>query len=277
LAVVAVPLAANAWIQPPSPAAGAPAAKKETTTPASARDGHDSGPASDGLEVLEALLEAKRSLVQTDELRVEHAKRWRDYYEKIAREGKVTEDRAVAARDDVLLIEEHVAAERAELKAAEMRLKNVRRRAGSGSHSAAAGADQAREDAEVADALVQAKRSMLRAAESRLEQAKRAEARYQGLFRRGLATEDQLLAAQDEVLTMDAAIAWGRAQLKVAEVRARDARRFASREGMAADGVGRRIAELEVRLIDAEMRADILLHEVGRLRRELPRETHGAR
>ena len=45
----------------------------------------------------------------------------------------------------------------------------------------------------------------------------------------------------------------------------------------ASDGAGRRLAELEERLAVSEKRADILQHEVGRLRRELPRETHGAR
>jgi hypothetical protein len=37
------------------------------------------------------------------------------------------------------------------------------------------------------------------------------------------------------------------------------------------------VAELEERLVVSEMKADVLQHEVGRLRRELPRESHGAR
>jgi hypothetical protein len=92
-----------------------------------------------------------------------------------------------------------------------------------------------------------------------------------------MATEDQVLAARDDVLMMDAALAWRRAELKAAELRVKDARRLAAHGGTAAGGVGRRLAELEERLIGTEMKADILQHEVGRLRRELPRETHGAR
>jgi hypothetical protein len=276
LALAAVSLAANAWAQRPSPNAGAPADKGTATAPATARDDRDTDQTGERLAVLDVLLEAKRSLLRIDESRAEQSKRWRDYYEKMARDGKATEDRAVAARDDVLMMAEHVGSERAELKAAETRLKNARRHSAPGNHSAI-DADQAREDAEALETLVDSKRSVLRAGESRLEQARRAAERYEALFRRGLATEDQVLAARDDVLMMDAVLAWGRAQLKVAEVRAADARRLATQGGTAADRVDRRLAELEERMIAAEMRADILQHEVGRLRREQPRETHGMR
>jgi hypothetical protein len=277
LALVAA-FPASAWGQPPPAATGKPAAGPATPTPGSTRADQEAGRQADqargGLDVMGAWLEAKRALLRIDESRAEQAKLWKAYYEKMARDGKATEDRAVAARDDVLMMEEHVGAERAELKAAELRLKNAARRASPGDE--AAGADRARGDAEVLEAMVEAKRSLLRAGESRLEQARRAQARYDGLFRRGMATEDQVLAAQDDVLMMEAALAWGRAELKVSELRASDAR-LATRGGAAADGTGRRLAELEDRFIGAEMRADLLQHEVGRLRRELPRETHGAR
>jgi hypothetical protein len=118
---------------------------------------------------------------------------------------------------------------------------------------------------------------LLRVGEARAEQARKVEARYEKLFRSGIATEDLVLAARDDVLLMDSALAWGRADLKVAEVRVKSARRLAASGGPAADGAGRRLAELEERLAVSEMRADILQHEVGRLRRELPRESHGAR
>jgi hypothetical protein len=89
--------------------------------------------------------------------------------------------------------------------------------------------------------------------------------------------EDRLLAARDDVLMMDAHITSERANLKVAEIRVNSARRLATPGGPTADGAGRRLAELEERLAVSEMRADILQHEVGRLRRELPHETRGAR
>jgi hypothetical protein len=92
-----------------------------------------------------------------------------------------------------------------------------------------------------------------------------------------MVTEDRLLAARDDVLMMDSVLAWGRADLKVAEARVKNAQRLAAQGGPAADDAGRRLAELEERLLEAEMKADILQHEVGRLRRELPRETRGVR
>jgi hypothetical protein len=60
-------------------------------------------------------------------------------------------------------------------------------------------------------------------------------------------------------------------------MRVKNARRLAAHGGPAPDGAGRRLAELEERLAVAEMKADVLEHEVGRLRREVPRETRGAR
>jgi hypothetical protein len=271
---------ASAWGQPPSPATGQPAAGTTPPGPRSTRVDQEvdrqADQARDGLEAMEAWLEAKRALLRIDESRAEQAKRWKAYYEKLARDGKVTEDRALAARDDLLMMEEHVEAERAELRVAEMRVGNARRHAARRDQTAVS-ADQDREDSEALEALLEAKRALLRAGESRAEQAKRAEARYEGLFHRGLATEDQVLAAVDDVLMMDAALAWRRAELKVAELRVKNRSRLASHGGTAADGVGRRLAELEERLIGAEMKADILQREVGRLRRELPRETHGAR
>lgn len=276
LAMAFVSFTATAWTQPPSPTTGAPAANRTATGPGGAREEHDADQERVGIEAKETLLEAKRTLLRIDESRAEQAKRWRDYYEKMVREGRVTEDRAVAARDDLLMLQEHVGAERAELKVAEMRVRNARRRFEQGDRSPARG-DQAREDAEILEAMLEAKRAVLRAGESRAEQARRAKEHYEGLFKRGMATEDQVLAASDDVLKMDAALAWGRAELKVTELRVKNARRLASQGTTTADGVGRRLAELEERLLGAEMKADLLQHEVGRLRRELPRETHGTR
>jgi hypothetical protein len=272
--------AATARSQPPPPAADKPAAGQTAPAPRSTRVDQEveqqANQARERLEVMDAWLEAKRALLRIDESRAEQAKRWKAHYENLVRDGKVTEDRALAARDDLLMMEGHVEAERAELRVAEMRVRNARRHA-AWRDQVAVSDGQDREDAAALEALLEAKRALLRGGESRAEQARRAEAHFEGLFRRGMATEDQVLAARDEVLMMDAALAWRRAELQVAELRVTNARRLASHGGTAADGVGRRLAELEERLIGAEMRADVLQHEVGRLRRELPRETHGAR
>ena len=222
--------AATAWGQPPSPAPGAPAAKGATPGPGGVREDHDATQDHDGVEVLEALLEAKRALLGVDESRAEQAKRWKAYYEKLVRDGKVTEDRLLAARDDVLMMDAHVAAERAELKVAEMRVNNARRHAAHGDQ-AAGGADQAKEELEVLEALLEAKRARLGVGESRVEQAKRAEAHYERLFRDGMVTEDRLLAARDDVLMMNSVLAWGRADLKVAEIRVKNARRLTTHGG----------------------------------------------
>jgi hypothetical protein len=255
---------------------GTPAAAATQPGAGSVRNDQKADLAGDGLDVLEALLEAKRPLLRLDESRAEQAKRWRAHYEQLVRDGRVTEDRVLAARDDVLTMDAHVAAERADLEVAELRLRNARRHAARGDQ-AAGGAEQAREDVEVLEALLEAKRALVRVGESRAEQAKRAESHYEQLFRRGMVTEDRVLAARDDALLMDSVLAWGRADLKVAELRLQNARRLASQGGTGADGAARRLAELEERLIGAEMRSDILQHEVGRLRRELPHETHGAR
>ena len=154
----------NTWgQQPPSTAQGQPAAKGATPGPGSQRKDVDDAQAREGLEVQEAQLEARRTLVRIDELRAEHAKRWKAYYEKMVREGKVIEDRMLAARDDVMMMDAHVAAERAELKVAEIRLKYARRNAGQGDQAARA-ADQAKEESDVLGALLDEKRRFSRSA-----------------------------------------------------------------------------------------------------------------
>ena len=267
---------ATTWGQPPSPAAGAPAARGAAAGPARVQDDSDAAQARDGLEVLEALLEAKRTMLRIDESRAEQAKRWKALYEKLVRDGKVTEARLLAARDDVLRMDSLVMAERAELKVAEMRVNNARRHAAH-DDQAPSSADQAREELEILEALLEAKRARLRLGESRAEQAKRSEAHYERLFREGRLTEDLLLDAKDDVLLMDSALAWGQAEVKVAEIHVKNARRLAAQGGPAADGASRRLAELEERLAEAEMKSDLLQQEIGRLRRELPREMHGVR
>ena len=126
-ALSVVSVVANSWGQSPSPAQVTPAAKGAAPRPGNDRDGPDTGQALDAMEVLEAQIEAKRSLVRIDESRAEQAKRWRAYYEKMVREGRVIEDRMLAARDDVLMMDAHVVAEQADLKVAEIRVKYAQR------------------------------------------------------------------------------------------------------------------------------------------------------
>jgi hypothetical protein len=182
----------------------------------------------------------------------------------------------LAARDDVLMMDAHVVAERADLNVAEIHAKHARRKTAPGD-AAGSSADQAREESEVLEALLAAKRELLQAADSRAAQARKAEAHYEQLFRNGMATNDLVLGARDDVLMMDSLVAWRRADLKVTKVRLKNARRISARPGAAANHADRRIAELEERLAATEMKADVLQHEVGRLRRQLPRESHGAR
>ena len=221
--------------QPPSPTSGGLAAKGAAPGGGSGRDDLVAAQARDRLEVLEAQLEAKRSLLRIDDSRAEQAKRWRAYYEKLVRDGKVIEDRMLAARDDVLMMEAHVAAEQADLRVAEIRVKYALRHAEHGGQ-ATAGAEQAREELDVLVALLKAKRDLLQVGEARAEQARRTESHYDKLFRSGMATDDLVLAARDNVLTIDSVLAWGRADVRVTEMRVKNARQLASRGGSAADG-----------------------------------------
>jgi hypothetical protein len=68
------------------------------------------------------------------------------------------------------------------------------------SGSSSLGADQAREELDVLEALLEAKRTLLRVGEARAEPARRVEAHYERLFRGGMATEDPVVAARDDVL-----------------------------------------------------------------------------
>jgi hypothetical protein len=84
--------------------------------------------AKEEIELLEMQLVAKRALLQIGEARLEEAKHWRTHYENLLRDRKVTEERYLAAKDDVLTMEAHVASEKCDVKGAEMRLNYARRR-----------------------------------------------------------------------------------------------------------------------------------------------------
>jgi hypothetical protein len=269
LTLCALSLAANSWGQ----AATAPVGKGASPAPGS---NFDDVQARDRLEVLEAQLEAKRTLVQIDESRAEEAKRWRDYYEKRFQEGKAVANRVLATRDDDLLLDAHVMSKRADLKVAEIHLKYARQRVANPGQADTRAA-QAREELEVLNAQLEAKRGLLRVAEARAEQAKQTATQYEKLFRDRLATEEMVITAKDNVLLMDALLAWGRADLKVAELRVTQAQRAAESGGATANSLVSEMSELEDRLAMSEMKTDVLQHEVGRLRRALRREAQGAR
>ncbi|MFO0908207.1 MAG: hypothetical protein U0794_07585 [Isosphaeraceae bacterium] len=88
--------------------------------------------ARDELEIHRAQLDLRRELLKNGEMRLEQARRWKKHFEELFRDGKVTEDRVLAASDDVLMMEAHVAAERSELRLAEVRLKQAEHRVNSG-------------------------------------------------------------------------------------------------------------------------------------------------
>jgi hypothetical protein len=261
---------ANSWGQ--AGATTAPAAKGATTGPGNVLDADR---VRDELEVLEAQIEAKRALVRIDESRAEQTKRWRAYYEKLVRERRAVADRMLASQNDDLMLQGHVMAEKADLKLAEIRLKYARQRAAQAGQ-AADGATQAKEELAVLEPLLDAKRALLKVGESRAQQARQVQAQYEKLSRDSMATEDLVIAAQDDTLLIESMLAWGRADLKLAELRVKNAQRDAA-DGARAAGSGIRLAELEERLGMAEMRADVLQHEVGRLRRAMYRETQGVR
>jgi chromosome segregation ATPase len=84
--------------------------------------------AKEELELLELRLDAKRAQLRISEARLEEAKRWNANYERLFRDGKVTDERRIMAKDDVLALQSQVASEKADAKEAEMRLKQARRR-----------------------------------------------------------------------------------------------------------------------------------------------------
>ncbi len=256
--------------------AQAPTATAEKGAAPAARSAFDAAQARDTVEVLEAQLEAKRLLVRIDDSRAEQAKKWRVYYERLVREGSVLAGRLHAAKEEDLMLAAHAAVGDAELKVAEIRVKYARKRADQPSNAADAAA-QAREEVGALEAVFSAKQALLRASESRAAQSRQTEAHYRQLFRDRMATEDMLISAQDDVLLMDAGLAWSQADVKLAESRVKKARRDAEGGGQSADGSGTGLTLLDQRLIQTEMKVAVLQHEVGRLRRAIPRETPGNR
>lgn len=84
------------------------------------------------VELLEMQLEAKQASLRIGEARLAEATHWKTHYANLLRDGKVTEERYLAAKDDVLAMEAHLASEKCDVKAAEIRLNYARRRLKSG-------------------------------------------------------------------------------------------------------------------------------------------------
>ncbi|MBY0396895.1 MAG: hypothetical protein K2X91_10570, partial [Thermoleophilia bacterium] len=130
----------------------------------------------------------------------------------------------------------------------------------------------ARDEMEVLKAQLEARRALLQIGEARLVKAKAWHDRYQALFRAGMVTDERLKAAKDDVLMMEAHVAGERAEVKLTELRLRQAQRRLDYGELPEDTADIRIAEMEHRLASMELQIDRLQHEVGRLRREVPFE-----
>jgi hypothetical protein len=133
--------------------------------------------------------------------------------------------------------------------------------------------NQAKDELELLELQLEAKKAALRIGEARLEESKRWKAHYEGLLRSGKVTEDRFLAAKDDVLMMEAHVAGERAELKASERRVKQAKRRIAYGEFTTSPQERRVAEIEQRMAGAELRIDLLEHELGRLRRESPKET----
>jgi hypothetical protein len=89
------------------------------------------GPFQDELELLGLQVETERAQLRLAESRLEQAKRWESHFRELAGHGRVPIEPLIAAKDSVLRKESDAVAQRAVLKAAEMRLAQVQRWASS--------------------------------------------------------------------------------------------------------------------------------------------------
>ena len=78
------------------------------------------------IELLELQLATKRAQLGLAEVRLEKSKRWLARYQKLLNIGRVTNERLIGARDDVLLHETHVASDKAAVQEAELRLNHAK-------------------------------------------------------------------------------------------------------------------------------------------------------
>jgi len=80
------------------------------------------------IEMLELQLETKRAQFRLAEARLAESRRWKALFEKLWKDGFTSEERYVAARDDALLHESRVEAEKSGVQEAELRVKQAKRR-----------------------------------------------------------------------------------------------------------------------------------------------------
>jgi hypothetical protein len=84
--------------------------------------------AQEEIELAELQLATRRAQLRLAEARLAESKQWQARFEKLLKSGYATEERVIAARDDVLLHETHVATEKAGVQEAELRVKQLKRR-----------------------------------------------------------------------------------------------------------------------------------------------------
>lgn len=84
--------------------------------------------AKEELELLQVQLEAKKAILRISEARLQEARRRTARYEELIQAGRMPEERFLSAKDDMLMMEADVAGERAEIKVAEMRVNQAKRR-----------------------------------------------------------------------------------------------------------------------------------------------------
>jgi hypothetical protein len=112
----------------PEPSRSSPAAKSTEARRVDMSLDQKVNQANEEIELLELQLQTRRAQLHLAEARLAESKRWRARFEKLLQSGHATHERLIAAGDDVLLHETHVAAEKAGVQEAELRLRQARRR-----------------------------------------------------------------------------------------------------------------------------------------------------
>lgn len=122
----------SAWAQEPSPSQ-TPVKSARPDRPREAGRGDPAldqkiNQAREELELLELQLATRKAQLQLAEARLAEARRWRDVFKKLFHDGFASEERFIAARDDVLMHEAHVASEKGAVQEVELRVKQAKRR-----------------------------------------------------------------------------------------------------------------------------------------------------
>lgn len=118
----------RAWAQPPGPGPDKPARGASEGRRGDPTLDQKINQAREEIELMELQLETKKAQLHLAEARLAESRRWKDRFEKLFRDGFASEERFIAARDDVLMHESRVAGEKAAVQEAELRLKQAKRR-----------------------------------------------------------------------------------------------------------------------------------------------------